>query len=420
MAKLNYGKNHSYVDIGEKNMAKAMVYIQSGGPTAVINTSLYGAIKEAELHPEEISAIYGSRYGIEGLIYDDLIDLNKEEDEQIELLKQTPGAILGSTRYKLPKDFHDPQYLKILSTLEKHNIGYVFVNGGNDSMDTCHKLSMLFNETKADVKVIGVPKTIDNDLTNTDHSLGYGSAAKYVINTMKEICVDASCYKKGKVFIVEIMGRNAGWLTASVDVLPEEYRPDLIYLPENKFDLDQFIIDMTAIYKMKGHAVVAISEGIIFERDTSCSRIDSFGHMQLGGCADALAQIVEKRTNFPTRSIELSLIQRADPILASKVDQEEALFCGKFAVKKALEGETGKMVTIKRVSSRPYKVAYSTANIHEIANEERKFPPSMMSGVTKMSPEFKEYCEPLIQGNVEIKYDNGIFLTSRLKNIKVE
>ncbi|MBR0301733.1 MAG: diphosphate--fructose-6-phosphate 1-phosphotransferase, partial [Bacilli bacterium] len=233
--------------------SKAMVYIQSGGPTSVINTSLYGAIKEAQKHPE-ISHIYGSLNGIEGLLTDNIIDFGKEDPEQIELLKQTPGSILGTSRHKLPKDFHDEEYAKILETCEKHNIGYVFVNGGNDSMDTCYKLSLLCKEKGLDIKVMGVPKTVDNDLAITDHSLGFGSAAKYVVNTTKEIILDAVCYKKGKVYIIEIMGRNAGWLTAAVDLLPEEARPDLIYLPENKFNMQDFLKKVDALYKKKGNA----------------------------------------------------------------------------------------------------------------------------------------------------------------------
>jgi len=400
-------------------MKRAMVYIQSGGPTAVINTSLYGAIMEAKKHPEEISAIYGSCHGIEGLIDDDLIDLNQEEQKTLDLLKQTPGAILGTTRYKLPKDINDPQYQKILSTIKKHDIGYVFVNGGNDSMDTCNKLSILCKDLNLDCHVIGVPKTVDNDLALTDHSLGFPSAAKHVINLVKEVCIDAACYKKGKVFIIEIMGRNAGWLTGSVDLLPEGERPDLIYLPENVFSVDDFLASVKDIYERKGHAIAAISEGIVFERDASTARIDAFNHVQLGGAADALSKIVERRLDLPTRSIELSLAQRADVILASKVDQDEALECGKIAVIKALEGATGKMISIKRVSNNPYTVKYVAEDISKIANEEATVPASMMAGVTHMAPAFKEYLLPLVQGETNVKFKNGVFESAVLKGIKV-
>ena len=398
-------------------MAKAMVYLQSGGPTAVINSSLYGAIIEAKKH-SEISGIYGSLNGVEGLIQDDLIDLGEEEEDTIELLKQTPGAILGTARYKMPSDLGDLRYEAICQTILNHNIGYVFVNGGNDSMDTCAKLAKLFAQQKIDCKVMGVPKTVDNDLAITDHCNGYGSAAKYVINITKDICMDAKCYKKGKVFIIEIMGRNAGWLTAAVDLLPYTNRPDLIYLPEDSFEMDTFLKDLKSIYDLKGHVIIAISEGIVFERDTSTARIDAFGHIQLGGAADALATIVEKKLGLPTRSVELSLPQRADPILISKVDQDEAIACGSFAVKKALEGETAKMVIIKRVSNSPYKSELALAPVDQVANAEKKVPTSMIVGKTHMDPSFREYLAPLIQGEVYPRFKNGIYETAVLKKVK--
>ena len=399
---------------------KAMVYIQSGGPTSVINSSLYGAIIEAKKHGDKIDNIYGSLHGIEGLLVDDLIDLNKEDDKTIELLKQTPGSILGTSRHKLPKDYHDEEYQAIIKTLQKHNIGYVFVNGGNDSMDTCFKLSKLCNELKLDIKVMGVPKTVDNDLAETDHSNGFGSAAKYIVNTVKEICVDAKCYKKGKVYIIEIMGRNAGWLTASVDLLEGENRPDLIYLPENKFDVECFLDKVNALFAKKGHAIVAISEGIQFARDESKVRVDSFGHKQLGGAAYDLAKIVEDRLDLATRSIELSLTQRAYSFLTSKVDQDEAIMCGRLAVLKALEGSSGKMIAIKRVSSFPYKASFEEVDISKIANVERVVPSSMMIDETKMAPSFKEYCLPLIQGEIDVEYENGIIKCAELKKVKVQ
>lgn len=399
---------------------KAMVYIQSGGPTAVINSSLYGAIKEAKKHPDQISHIYGSINGIEGLLNDELIDLNQEGDETIELLKQTPGSVLGTSRYKLPKEIHKDEYKKIIATLNKHNIGYVFVNGGNDSMDTCHKLTMLCNELNLDIKIIGVPKTVDNDLAETDHSNGFGSAAKYICNTVKEICIDASCYKKGKAYIIEIMGRNAGWLTASVDLLTGQDRPDLIYLPENNFDVEKFMADAKAIFDQKGYVIAALSEGVKFERDISKVRIDSFGHKQLGGVSIDLAKMIEHKYDIPTRAIELSLPQRAYAFLVSKVDQDEAIECGKFAVLKALEGLSGYMIAIKRVSTNPYKAKLEPVEISKIANVERVIPSSMMKDNHHMDKSFHEYCYPLIQGEIDIKYENGIIKSAELKKIKVE
>jgi len=396
-------------------MKKALVYIQSGGPTAVINTSLYGCITEAKKHRDKISGVYGSLHGIEGLIDDQIIDLEKEDDKTIELLQQTPGSALGTTRYKLPKDILDPIYRKIADTISHHNIGYIFVNGGNDSMDTCHKLSLLFKNSEIDCKVIGIPKTIDNDLAMTDHCIGFGSAAKYVINTVKEVCTDARCYKRGKVFIVEIMGRNAGWLTASVDLLPSDCRPDFIYLPENTFNIDEFLKDVKETYIRKGHCICAISEGIVFERDTSSARIDAFNHVQLGGAADALAKIVETRINLPTRSVELSLIQRADPILVSKVDHDEAIECAKVALNAAINGETGKMVGIIRDSNKPYKVHYELLDTSKIANVEKTVPFEMIAGKKGMTASFREYCFPLIQGGIEIKYKDGILEIAKLE-----
>ena len=392
---------------------KNLVYLQSGGPTAVINSSLYGAIKEAKA--QGIPHIYGSRNGVEGLLNDDLFDIKKEDDEQIELLLQTPGAILGSTRYKLPSDLDDERYSKIVETIETNDIGLVLVNGGNDSMDTCAKLSRLFAKKGLNVKVIGVPKTVDNDLSATDHCIGYGSAAKYVINTVKSVCVDAACYKKGKVFVVEIMGRNAGWLTASVDLLPAPYRPDLIYLPEDAFDLESFYSEVKAIHEKKGHCVVAISEGIIFPRDTSAARVDAFGHIQLGGAADDLTRLVEKNLGLPTRSIELSLPQRADPILISKVDRDEAIECGRLAVKAGLSGQTGCMVALHRVSSAPYKVEYELKPVEGIANVEKKIPSDFLDSVYHLTPAFREYLYPLIQGEVDIKFVDGIYAVAKFR-----
>ena len=400
-------------------MKKALVYIQSGGPTAVINSSLYGCIKEAMKHKKEISGIYGSLYGIQGLIDDQLIDLEKEKKETIELLQQTPGAALGTTRFKLPKDIKDPLYGKIIKTLKKHNIGYVFVNGGNDSMDTCNKLSILFKKIKYDGKVMGVPKTIDNDLAGTDHCVGFPSAAKYVVNTVKEIATDARCYKKGKVFIIEIMGRNAGWLTASVDLLSKETRPDFIYLPENKFNLNEFIKDVKNTFNKKGYCIVALSEGLNIKRDNAGVRKDAFNHVQLGGAGAYLAKVVEEKLNLPTRSIELSLMQRAGSILTSKVDHDEAIECGRVAFLSALKGHTGKMVGIKRISDKPYKVEYKLLEIGKIANVEKKIPISMMKNKSEMKESFRAYLEPLIQGCINVKYKKGIIETAVLNRHKI-
>ena len=398
---------------------KNMVYIQSGGPTSVINTSFYGALKEAMRHPEAIDGIYGSLNGIEGMIDDKLIDIRQEDPEQIELLLQTPGSILGTTRRKLPKDINDPLYEKVLDTIKKHDIKYIFINGGNDSMDTCSKISNLCRDRGLDVNVIGVPKTIDNDLACTDHSLGFPSAAKFIINTINALSMDACCFKVGKVHICEIMGRNAGWLTACADLLPENTRPHLFYIPEVPFDVEKFLVDVERVYKEKGYAMVCISEGIEFERSNKNARVDGFGHAQLGGAAAGLCEIIEDRLDLPTRAVEFSLTQRACPLAISKVDREEAIRTGERAVLAALDGVTGKMVIFKRVSQKPYKIELELADLSLVANAESVIKPSMMVDNTRMSQEFRDYVAPLIEGEVELKTKDGIVTMANWKKVLV-
>ena len=402
--------------------AKAFVYIQSGGPTAVINTSFYGALTEAKKHPDVFSALYGSRYGIEGLIEGNLIDLSKESYEDIELLKQTPGSVLGTTRKKLPSEIHDELYSKIIANIRKFNIGYVFVNGGNDSMDTCNKLSKLCKELDVDCQIIGVPKTVDNDLADTDHSLGFPSAAKYVVNTIQSIAIDARSYRKSKVYIIEIMGRNAGWLTGAADLLDEDTRPDFIYLPENKFDVDQFLKETKEVFDRKGYAIVAVSEGIKFDRPANKPvRYDNFGHAQLGGAAHDLAEIVEDKLDLPTRAIEFSLMQRSDPILVSSIDQQEAVAVGRFAVKCALRGLTGVMVGIKRQkpTNGHFTITLTANDTNAIANAETFIPKEMFGDKTRMGEPYREYLRPLIRGEVNCLFENGIVKRSKFKYIKV-
>ena len=396
-----------------------LVYIQSGGPTSIINSSFYGAIKEAMLHKDKIDGIYGSLNGIDGLIFDNLIDIEKEDADQIELLKQTPGSILGTARRKLPKDIHDELYLKIIETLKKHDIKYVLVNGGNDSMDTCYKLSLLAEELKLDVKIIGIPKTIDNDLMGTDHSLGFPSAAKYLINSIHSMAKDITCFKKGKITIFEIMGRNAGWLTAAADLLEDETRPDLFYLPETGFDLQDFLTSVKKIYEQKGHAMVVMSEGVDFPRDGIGARVDAFGHVQLGGVASDLCRIVEKELDISTRAIEFSLNQRCSPYLISRVDQEEAIAVGQKAVQSLLQGQSGSMVIIKRVSDCPYRYILELASLAGVANAEKVMDSSYTYDETRMSDKFKDYLKPLIQGEINVKYVDGVIALSRFKYHKI-
>ena len=360
-------------------------------------------------------------HGIEGLMVDELIDISREDPEQIELLLQTPGSILGTTRRKLPQNIHSIEYQFIIENLIKHEIKYVFVNGGNDSMDTCFKLSQLVKEMNLDITVIGVPKTIDNDLACTDHSLGFPSAAKFVINSISAMAKDAQCFQVGKIHVFEIMGRNAGWLTAAADLLPEDTRPDLFYIPEKEFKIDEFLKEVKEVYDRKGYALVAVSEGIQGPRSGSrVQRVDGFGHAQLGGAASSLCHVIEATLDLPTRSVEFSLTQRAFPAMISKVDREEAIATGELAVKTALEGRTGKMIITKRLSSNPYKAELRLCDLREVANAEAVITPDLMQDKTRFSDKFREYLRPLIEGEVEIKYVNGIAQMAEWKKVKVE
>jgi len=393
---------------------KNMVYLQSGGPTSVINSSLYGVIKESKKQFKNNEILFGSLNGIEGLIDNKLINLFSEEENEIELLKQTPGCILGTSRKKLPSDLSDPIYEKIISTLKAHDIGYVLVNGGNDSMDTCNKLSCISKEYDLELKVIGIPKTVDNDLAGTDHSLGFASAAKFVINTVHSLTLDVQGYIKGIVTIMEIMGRNAGWLTASADILPEGNRPDLFYIPEVNFDIDKFINDVKRVYDKKGRVLAVVSEGINVDREHN-KHVDNFGHCKLEGVCDYLCSEVEERLGIRSRLISLSLSQRVNSLSISKTEQTEAIEVGEFAVQSVLNNENSKMVIIERVNSSPYKVKYSLKNVNEIANLEKKIPEDMIKDETGFTNKFKEYIKPLIVGEIDTRYENGVALASKLK-----
>lgn len=396
---------------------KALVYFQSGGPTTVINCSFYGVVKEALKH-EEIGDIFGSLHGVEGLINDDLVDLRQEDPAQLELLKQTPGAALGSTRHMLPK-MQDPDFQKILCTIEKHHIGYILVNGGNDSMDTCYKLSRFFEMMHSPIRVIGIPKTVDNDLALTDHSLGYASAAKHIINFVKMAVIDNQAYRKGKVVLIEIMGRNAGWLTGSVDVLPEGERPDLIYIPEMKWDEEAFLADVKRVYEKKGNVVVALSEGLPVQHHNH-GIVDSFGHQQLEGTSEVLSESIAERLGYGTRIMELSLPQRADPVFASDSEKKEAISVSEYAVKAALDGKSGYMVCIRRDSNNPYKSSFFLGDVSKVANQEKKVPAEWLVDSTRLSEEFRQYVRPLIAGESRIEWGDGVFRSAHLKLVRVK
>ncbi|MCR5741454.1 MAG: 6-phosphofructokinase [Gammaproteobacteria bacterium] len=399
---------------------KNLLVIESGGPTSVINSSLYGAYKEGSKH---YKTVYGAKYGIEGLIKDELINISEVPDDKLVLLKQTPGAALGSARHKLSKDFSDPEYEAILENVIKHEIDGIVIIGGNDSMDTTDKLSRYFAQNNYKCDIMGCPKTIDNDLVKIDHCPGYPSAMKYIVNEINAIKQDSFSYNRGKVIIVEIMGRDAGWLTASskLATLDNNY-PDLIYLPEIPFDIEEFVSSVEAVYKRKKKVLACVSEGVrdkdgryIMTYSNSTLRNDEFNHLQLGGVASVLSGIINDRLNVPTRGIELNALQRCSSFIASKVDVDEAYRCGREAVKALVKGINGKMVSFKRVEGDEYKVKYELKDIHEIANKVKEFPKEWIIGCHDVSEDFIGYAVPLMNKEVKPKYKDGVVEFIKLK-----
>lgn len=405
-----------------KKLYGNLLYGQSGGPSSVINASAYGVIAEARKRNGVIDQIYAMRNGIMGLLNGDLIKICDQSDSQIELLKSTPGAAFGSVRYKLKNyEENDTEYKKILEVLKEYNIRYILYNGGNDSMDTCYKLNKFLTSINYDCRVIGIPKTIDNDLPITDHTPGYGSAAKFIANTFMEIAYDNNAYPEGRVNIVEVMGRHAGWLTASSYIATHHgFGPDLIYLPELPFSIEQFKRDVLKVYQMKKRCLIAVSEGI---RDAdgnfiaqANSKTDAFGHTQLGGVCSYLTNIVTSDLNLKCRAIEISILQRCAAHLGSLTDVTEAQDCGSHAVKYAIQGQTGVMVCILRESSNPYVVRYGTCFLEEVANKEFVIPRSMINEEgNMMNPSFLEYASPLIEGENVSTFRNGIAQLARIR-----
>lgn len=392
---------------------------QSGGPTCAINSSLAGVFAEAKKQPL-IDTIYGSRNGIQGVLNENLVDLSTvlKTDEDIELLKCTPSTILGSCRYKLPH-YNDDQivYEKVISVFEKYDIKAFFYIGGNDSMDTVAKLSAYISSKGLDIKIVGIPKTIDNDVTMTDHTPGFGSAAKFIATTVQEIIRDSSVYWLDSVTIIEIMGRDAGWLTASSGVLKinNETAPHLIYLPEVPFSINKFIEDIKEVQKTHKSVIVAVSEGLCNENgnyvagDYMSSGVDAFGHAHLAGLGKYLEVVVKSELGCKVRSVELNVLQRCASHFAAKTDIDEAMQIGRDAVKVALDGLTGVMLVFERVSNSPYKVITKTAVIDNIANVAKLFPLEWINeNKNGITDEAVEYFRPLIQGEVQVPMKNGL------------
>ena len=399
-------------------MKKHILVGQSGGPTAVINASLYGVIAEGKSHPQQIDHVYGMVNGIEGYLSGHTVDLSHGlTEEELELLKLTPSAYLGSCRYKLPGDLSAPVYPTLFEKFRQQNIGAFFYIGGNDSMDTVDKLSRYAASHHIEMPVIGIPKTIDNDLVDTDHTPGYGSAAKYVATTVREIVLDASVYQQKSVTIVELMGRHAGWVTAAAALARKSAgdNPLLIYLPEGAFDMEQFARDVERALALKSSLVICVSEGISDARGkficeySDEARLDTFGHKMLTGCGKILENFIRDRFNVKVRSIELNVNQRCSAMMASLTDIQEAAMAGAFGVRAALNGSTGRMVSFERKSSAPYQMECALKDVSMICNKEKTFPKEwIIKGGTDVSPEFISYALPLIQGEPARTMKDGL------------
>ncbi|MDR0813990.1 MAG: 6-phosphofructokinase [Oscillospiraceae bacterium] len=419
------------------NLTGSALFAQSGGPTSVINTSAYGVIA-ACLSAPEIDRVFAAKHGVRGILDDNLIEIGEELQARLPLLKNTPSAAFGSCRHKLKNPEEDVREYKIIEDVfRKHNIRYFFLNGGNDSMDTCAKISRYFETSGYECRVIGVPKTIDNDLVLTDHCPGFPSAAKFIATVTAECALDNSVYDTGSVAIIEAMGRHAGWLAGSAalaafavpgiaDFRSSPTAPDLIYLPERVFNVEEFLSAVAEVYKRKSKCLVVVSEGLTladgtFVSEAQVSGTDGFAHAQLGGLAARLAAIVKERLGVKTRGIELSLLQRCASHSASGVDITEAEGAGRFAVVAAIAGHTGKMAGILREPPRhvcedgvcytdsSYQSSFSLFDVADVANAEKKVPPEMITeDGTYVTQEFIDYCLPLIAGEPERVYNSGV------------
>ena len=402
----------------------ACIFGQSGGPSSVINASAYGVIKTA-LESEYITKVYGANHGIKGVLDDRLLIMDEEDPKELERLLYTPSSALGSCRYKIADpDVDDTDYKRILEIFKKYDVRYFFYNGGNDSMDTCNKISKYMAKVGYDCRVIGVPKTIDNDLFGTDHCPGFASAAKYIATSIMEVYRDCHVYDTGMITIIECMGRHAGWLTAAAELANLSGEgPDFVYVPEVDFDMDKFLTDVTARYEKNKNCMVAVSEGIhyadgSFVSEAKTSATDGFGHAQLGGLAAHLAAVVKEKTGAKVRGIELSLLQRCAAHCASGTDIQESFASGKAAVEAALAGETDKMVGFVCTRENGYHCETKLFELSKVANFEQKLPLQWINaehnGVTK---EFVDYCLPLIQGETPMVKENGLPRFCHLKKV---
>ena len=404
----------------------ALIIGQSGGPSSVINSSAYGCIRTA-LDADCITKVYGAYHGIKSVLNDELLCMDEEDRVELDPLPYTPSSALGSCRYKIKDpDEDDTDYKRILEIFKKYDVRYFCYNGGNDSMDTCNKISKYMKKVGYECRVMGIPKTIDNDLFGTDHCPGYASAAKYIATSIMEVSRDAHVYDTGMITIIECMGRHAGWLTAAA-ALANEAEPccDFIYLPEVDFDMDKFVADVSKRYEEKKNCIVAVSEGVHyadgrFVSEAKTAATDGFGHAQLGGLAATLAGIMKERTGAKVRGIELSLLQRCAAHVASKTDIEESFSAGKAAVENAVNGVTDKMVGFERtVENGQYKCNIKLFELSDVANTEKKVPLEWINETGDgLKQEYIDYALPLIQGQTDLKIEDGLPRFVNLKKVK--
>ena len=406
----------------------ALIIGQSGGPSSVINSSAYGCIRTA-LDADCITKVYGAYHGIKGVLNDELLCMDEEDRAELDRLPYTPSSALGSCRYKIKDpDEDDTDYKRILEIFKKYDVRYFCYNGGNDSMDTCNKISKYMKKVGYECRVMGIPKTIDNDLFGTDHCPGYASAAKYIATSIMEVSRDAHVYDTGMITIIECMGRHAGWLTAAA-ALANEAEPccDFIYLPEVDFDMDKFVADVSKRYEEKKNCIVAVSEGVHyadgrFVSEAKTAATDGFGHAQLGGLAATLAGIMKERTGAKVRGIELSLLQRCGAHLASETDIEESVMSGKAAVENAVAGITDKMVGFQCTRDNgKYVCKTELLNLTDVANTEKKVPLEWINKEHNgVEQPFIDYVLPLIQGEPNLPKVDSLPRFAKLKKVLVK
>ncbi len=403
-----------------------LIFGQSGGPTSVINSSAAGVFLEALKHPETIEKVYGAKHGIVGILNEEFYDMGQEAPEELKLLKHTPSSALGSVRYKLADpDVDDTDYKRLLDVFKKYNIRYFFYNGGNDSMDTCNKISKFMQKSGWEMRVMGVPKTIDNDLYGTDHCPGFASAARYLATSTMEVYQDATVYDTPQITILEVMGRNAGWLTAATSLANiKGAGPDLIYLPELPINFEDIKEDVENVLKTKNKVILAVSEGVHTEDGKLLPElvgevaVDAFGHKQMGGTGEVLADYLRDHFDIKIRAIEFSLLQRCAAHLASQRDVDEAFEAGATAVRKALEGVTDHMVGFKRADKEEYECEYILIPLDKVANTEKKVPREWINEEGNgILPAYYDYALPLIQGAVDMPMEDGLPRFARLKKV---